>query len=178
MATTPVFLPGKFHVQRSLVGYSPQGHKESDMTEHGFDEQHKLNHCCLQREPVKQVGGASLGFRINLKQQKSNLIGLKQFNCIRLIQLDQNNAMPLGIVENNRAISQQLMEMNLQSAVQEKEKKTESYQNHHQSCHHHRPRGCASGLWLPLPRYSNRLCTVGIKEISLKYFDCSLKHTQ
>ena len=30
---TPVFLPGKFHVQRSLAGYSPQGHKELDMTE-------------------------------------------------------------------------------------------------------------------------------------------------
>jgi len=31
--STPVFLPGKSHGQRSLVGYSPQGHKESDMTE-------------------------------------------------------------------------------------------------------------------------------------------------
>ena len=30
---TPIFLPGKFHGQRSLVGYSPWGHKESDMTE-------------------------------------------------------------------------------------------------------------------------------------------------
>ena len=30
---TLVFLPGKFHWQRSLVGYSPWGHKESDMTE-------------------------------------------------------------------------------------------------------------------------------------------------
>ena len=30
---TPVFLPGKSHGQRSLVGYSPWGHKESDMTE-------------------------------------------------------------------------------------------------------------------------------------------------
>ena len=29
-----VFLPGKFHGQRSLVGYSPWGCKESDMTEH------------------------------------------------------------------------------------------------------------------------------------------------
>ena len=28
-----VFLPGKFHGQRSLVGYSPWGHKESDTTE-------------------------------------------------------------------------------------------------------------------------------------------------
>ena len=30
---TPVFLPGKFHGQRSLVGYSPWGYKESDTTE-------------------------------------------------------------------------------------------------------------------------------------------------
>ena len=27
---TPVFLPGEFHGQRSLVGYSPWGRKESD----------------------------------------------------------------------------------------------------------------------------------------------------
>ena len=31
---TPVFLPGNFHGQRSLVSYSPRGHKELDMTEH------------------------------------------------------------------------------------------------------------------------------------------------
>ena len=30
---TPGFLPGEFHGQRSLEGYSPWGHKESDMTE-------------------------------------------------------------------------------------------------------------------------------------------------
>ena len=30
---TPVFLPGDFYGQRSLWGYSPWGHKESDMTE-------------------------------------------------------------------------------------------------------------------------------------------------
>ena len=30
---TPVFLPGKFHGQRSLMGYSPSGRKESDTTE-------------------------------------------------------------------------------------------------------------------------------------------------
>ena len=30
---TPVFLPGEFHGQRSLVGYSPRGHKESATTE-------------------------------------------------------------------------------------------------------------------------------------------------
>ena len=34
MATHSVFLPGKSHEQRGLVGYSPQGCKESDRTEH------------------------------------------------------------------------------------------------------------------------------------------------
>ena len=33
VATHPVFLPGESHGQRSLVGYSLWGHKESDMTE-------------------------------------------------------------------------------------------------------------------------------------------------
>ena len=30
---TPAFLPGEFHGQRSLAGYSPWGHKESDTTD-------------------------------------------------------------------------------------------------------------------------------------------------
>ena len=34
----PVFLPRESHGQRSLAGYSPWGHKESDTTEH--------NHIC------------------------------------------------------------------------------------------------------------------------------------
>ena len=33
MATTPVFLPGEFHGQRNLVGYSPWDCIESDTTE-------------------------------------------------------------------------------------------------------------------------------------------------
>ena len=31
---TPVFMTGKPHGERSVVGYSPQGCKDSDMTEH------------------------------------------------------------------------------------------------------------------------------------------------
>ena len=31
--TIPVFLFGKFHGQRSLMGHSPWGHRESDMIE-------------------------------------------------------------------------------------------------------------------------------------------------
>ena len=30
---SPAFLPGKYHGQRNLVGYSPWGHKESNTTE-------------------------------------------------------------------------------------------------------------------------------------------------
>ena len=32
MATTPLFLPEESHGQRSLAGYSPWGHKESNTT--------------------------------------------------------------------------------------------------------------------------------------------------
>ena len=33
MATTLVFLPGESRGQKSLAGYSPKGHKETDRTE-------------------------------------------------------------------------------------------------------------------------------------------------
>ena len=33
MTTTPVFLPGESHGQRSQAGYSPWGYKKSDTTE-------------------------------------------------------------------------------------------------------------------------------------------------
>ena len=36
MAIHSSFLPGEFHRQRNLAGYSPCGCKESDMTECGF----------------------------------------------------------------------------------------------------------------------------------------------
>ena len=42
MATTPVFLPGKSHGHRSLVGYSPRGRKESDMTEATLAHTHRV----------------------------------------------------------------------------------------------------------------------------------------
>ena len=31
-ATTPIFLPGESHGQRSVVGYSPWGHKDLNTT--------------------------------------------------------------------------------------------------------------------------------------------------
>ena len=41
---TPVYVLGRFHRLRSLEGYGPWGHKESDMTEHA----HIVNlQCCV-----------------------------------------------------------------------------------------------------------------------------------
>ena len=41
---TPVFLPGESNGQRSMVGYSPWGHKESDTT--GMTKQQQLDVYC------------------------------------------------------------------------------------------------------------------------------------
>ena len=41
---TPVFLPGKSHGQRSLVGYSPWGRKESDTIDHTHTHTHTHIH--------------------------------------------------------------------------------------------------------------------------------------
>ena len=44
---TPVFLPGKFHGQRSLAGYSPKGCTESDITEWLNTHTHTHTHTSL-----------------------------------------------------------------------------------------------------------------------------------
>ena len=47
MAPTPVFFPGKSQGQRSLVGYSPWGRKESDMPELARTCTQSKHCCCL-----------------------------------------------------------------------------------------------------------------------------------
>ena len=42
MATTPVFLPGKFHGQKSLAGYSPWGRKRVRPSLMTKQKQHKI----------------------------------------------------------------------------------------------------------------------------------------
>ena len=49
----PVFQPEKFHGQRSLAGYSPQGHKESDMTERLSTAQHSTALVSLEKNKKK-----------------------------------------------------------------------------------------------------------------------------
>ena len=48
---TPVFLPGELHGEKSLIGFSPRGCKESDMTEqltHTHTHTHTHNPLILQ----------------------------------------------------------------------------------------------------------------------------------
>ena len=45
---TPVFLPGEFHGERSLAGYSPWGHKKLDATERLILYYTPLQHSCLE----------------------------------------------------------------------------------------------------------------------------------
>ena len=50
MQPTAVFLSGEFHGQRRLVGYSPWGHKELDMTEQlTVSQEIKLKSFCTGR---------------------------------------------------------------------------------------------------------------------------------
>ena len=53
---TPLFLPRESHRQRSLVGYSPWGHKETDTTKatwHIHTHGGYLGKCCLgEKDPL------------------------------------------------------------------------------------------------------------------------------
>ena len=58
---SPVFLPGFSHGQRSLAGYSPWGHKESDTTEHAG------MHCACKWEKsewIKSAEDTSVSFLV------------------------------------------------------------------------------------------------------------------
>ena len=53
MATPPPeFLPGGFHGERSLVGYSPRGCKELDTTEHHSMVWFVINICHLENQSI------------------------------------------------------------------------------------------------------------------------------
>ena len=65
---TPVSLPGKFHGQRSLVGCSPWGHKESDTTEHAHLDTHApaQSHHHISKLDPRLMGSANMGTHLQL----------------------------------------------------------------------------------------------------------------
>ena len=64
MAVAQVSLPGKFHGQRSLVGYSPWGHRELDMTEQlgmivTLNTEQRQFHSKKKKENINNLGTVS-----------------------------------------------------------------------------------------------------------------------
>ena len=58
MATTPVFLPGKSHEQKNLVGYSPWGCKEPDTTEQLSSTAHWVHSISVQVLFINSLGSS------------------------------------------------------------------------------------------------------------------------
>ena len=86
---TPVFLPGKSHRQRSLVGCSPWGREESDMTERlqfyfslsfiGEGNGNPLQCSCLENP---RDGGAWLAAVYGVAQSRTRLKRLSSSSSI------------------------------------------------------------------------------------------------
>ena len=68
---TPVFLPGEFHGQRSLVCYSPQGWKELDTTE---ATEHTCTHLSKTLSPNRESNRHLLTYS-GLEFQQRNFEG-------------------------------------------------------------------------------------------------------
>ena len=64
---TSAFLPGKLHGLRSLVGYIPWGHKESDMTKH----------TCLYIFSIRKLLSSSFFFFFNFLATARSMLDLK-----------------------------------------------------------------------------------------------------
>ena len=75
---TPVFLPGESQGQRSLVGYNPWGHKESNRTE-------RLSTATKQQKLYKTTGlRCSKGVRlIKVKERLLNSHRLKEIKDMK-----------------------------------------------------------------------------------------------
>ena len=65
---TPVFLPGKSHGRRSLVGCSPWGRTESDKTE-----------ATWQQQPMQETQVQCLGQEDSLEKENGNPL---QYSCL------------------------------------------------------------------------------------------------
>ena len=102
----PVFLPGKFHGQRSLADYSPWGCKESDMTEqlnrntHTQTRTHKHAHTQACVHTLRGHGSLQTGAKNSSSAQLEP--------CFPVTVLQLSNDLAPGMEENGRDIALQL----------------------------------------------------------------------
>ena len=78
MAPTPVFLPGKFHGQRSLAGYKTQGCRESDTTEVTYNTCRLLNNLKGINCFWGKIGFLFHAIQIKYKNVKSKIINFRE----------------------------------------------------------------------------------------------------
>ena len=105
---TPIILPGKSHGQRSLVGYSPWGCKESDMTEQ-LNKKNMLMitakltmHLLCEGDKPRafQIGITILTAGLQKKQQPSIAFIQRQKNwCFWTVVLEKTLESPLDCKE-------------------------------------------------------------------------------
>ena len=76
---TPIFLPGKSHGQRTLVGYSPWGCKESDTTE----QEHTSFLCCNLKSNFMQQSDHGLSHLLPFFQVHSSAQPVVQ--CLKTV---------------------------------------------------------------------------------------------
>ena len=87
---TPVFLPGKFHGQRKLVGYCPWSHRDLDTTDPLSTAQHMVRLC----PPAKTFMGV-LYQRVQRIRPHSKGIGLYKTGSFQ-VMLEICRLQPLG----------------------------------------------------------------------------------
>ena len=78
--STPVFLPGRFHGLRSLVGYSPWSLNESEMTEWLSTHTHSVRSSWFYREykyGIKVLTEALTWYKYSRKRKHHSLWGLR-----------------------------------------------------------------------------------------------------
>ena len=102
---SPIFSPGKFHGQRSLVGYSPRGHQESNVTEQPSMQAHIKLWIPTVDSNEKHISTSNSRWKKNTKDATTSAkplhhsrlasLGQEQFLC-RAPNLDYNISLGTG----------------------------------------------------------------------------------
>ena len=77
---TPLFLPGQFHRQRILAGYSPRNCKESDTIEyaHRHTHTHNIYYSAIEKNEIMPFTATWMDLEIiilsEVRQRKRNII--------------------------------------------------------------------------------------------------------
>ena len=133
---TPVFLPGEFHRQRSLVGYCPRGCKESDITEQqtlllsglkwGWSRALKLQKLSCQQPERTRSRKGRLFFPPPIKQSEQHSCDWNLKFSMKCSTLRSHSALDKNIEMEPRARKKVCHILGKQSSRQKTEDRTEA----------------------------------------------------